>query len=160
VQLVDDRLGTGGQRDEPRLPEHCTQLHYEARSKRKNRTKGGDWLEFDVEDGLAADVAVRVRRYGRRRIRRVLHVWSAAADRGDLLMQSLSTTCQQCGRDYELDIVALRQGHASWSLCPDCRDARAQANRQKLAQAHENRLEQEHEGRSNEELPHERTITP
>ena len=38
------------------------------------------------------------------------------------LMPSLTTTCADCDNTYELDIMALKQGHASWRLCPACRE--------------------------------------
>ena len=45
---------------------------------------------------------------------------------------TIATTCYQCKSDYDVSLEELRSGQASWTLCPACRTARAQANRLKL----------------------------
>jgi len=55
----------------------------------------------------------------------------------------MTTTCEDCGAEFELDLQALRAGYASWRRCPTCRAAKAQENRAKLAQAKTNRVADE-----------------
>ena len=56
------------------------------------------------------------------------------------------THCEDCGTEFELDMQSLGSGYASWRFCPDCREAKAAANRLKLDAAKVN-WAQETEGR-------------
>ncbi len=47
-------------------------------------------------------------------------------------MTGLETVCADCGQLFDIDPIALRRGHASWTRCQDCRQAKADENRRKL----------------------------
>ena len=55
------------------------------------------------------------------------------------MVNTLSTTCRQCKRPYTITREDLMRGYVTWSRCPDCRQALARENREKLAVAKERR---------------------
>lgn len=52
---------------------------------------------------------------------------------------TVTTTCQTCRREYDVSLEDLRRGIATWTRCPQCREAKGQENRTKLRQAIRNR---------------------